>query len=99
MRENDYIVFSFVVIILLVVTASYLLFKIFFRCMYVKDDQVEEIQEDLLYIYDHDPDEECTICLENNTDVILSCHHKFHEECILIWFKNQATCPVCRQIM
>ena len=26
----------------------------------------------------------------------LECKHKFHSKCILKWFENQGTCPICR---
>ena len=42
----------------------------------------------------------CIICLEdfNNTkneNVILSCGHHFHSDCILNWFDKKMTCPYC----
>jgi hypothetical protein len=47
--------------------------------------------------------ETCAICLTNlndstKDDYILSCHHKFHTECILNWFRSMngnGNCPLC----
>ena len=40
----------------------------------------------------------CPICLcnEKGRIVQLSCHHKFHERCIMQWFKTSKSCPICR---
>lgn len=44
--------------------------------------------------------EECVICFEafKNTDNIthLSCHHKFHKNCINKWYNIKQICPICR---
>lgn len=29
-------------------------------------------------------------------DLATSCRHHFHEECMLKWFIEESTCPVCR---
>lgn len=45
---------------------------------------------------------ECPVCFETvssqNTSVSkrLSCGHSFHIDCILRWFKESDSCPVCR---
>ncbi|MFC1842998.1 RING finger domain-containing protein [Candidatus Dependentiae bacterium] len=45
--------------------------------------------------------ENCTICLcemENNRNIKeLVCKHKFHENCIDKWIKQNRTCPICRR--
>lgn len=41
----------------------------------------------------------CSICLDDNADVELPCHHLYHFECIKEWFaqgRSQKTCPYCR---
>ena len=40
---------------------------------------------------------ECSICLENNTDLKLPCNHCFHEKCLAEWFEEKPTCPMCRK--
>ena len=39
---------------------------------------------------------ECSICLENNADVELSCSHFFHSECLNRWKSIRNCCPNCR---
>jgi hypothetical protein len=46
-------------------------------------------------------DLDCTICLEsidqNSIVTDLSCSHKFHTECLKLWFNgSSASCPNCR---
>ncbi|KAL3081564.1 hypothetical protein niasHS_011442 [Heterodera schachtii] len=44
----------------------------------------------------------CAICLDSSliTDLELSeCHHRFHRECVDGWFKNNDTCPTCRNVV
>lgn len=43
-----------------------------------------------------DPSVECSICLSNNTDLILPCSHMFHAKCLEEWFYHNTTCPLCR---
>uniref|UniRef100_A0A8C5PMS8 RING-type domain-containing protein n=1 Tax=Leptobrachium leishanense TaxID=445787 RepID=A0A8C5PMS8_9ANUR len=42
----------------------------------------------------------CSICLEDyddrNSAFQVPCSHIFHSDCILMWFNNSPTCPVCR---
>mgnify|MGYP001191163556 FL=1 len=44
---------------------------------------------------------DCTICLEpfrkQNAVIILSCDHKFHENCIKLWLNKNNSCPLCRE--
>lgn len=48
-----------------------------------------------------DNNNECSICLTSyeKTDIItkLICQHRFHEDCITLWFKEKANCPLCRE--
>jgi hypothetical protein len=43
---------------------------------------------------------ECAICLEefqkNDGVANLPCNHLFHISCVQEWFKNNTTCPICR---
>jgi hypothetical protein len=40
----------------------------------------------------------CSICLDESTDDIktLLCGHLFHQSCIEEWFKQEESCPLCR---
>ena len=45
--------------------------------------------------------DDCSICL-NKIDIdediiILPCCHRYHKSCILQWFNQQNTCPICRE--
>lgn len=39
---------------------------------------------------------ECCICMENKSEIILGCSHKFCESCIDQWNVTSRTCPICR---
>lgn len=39
---------------------------------------------------------ECTICLEDNSDVVTRCGHHFHTRCISKWLTDKGSCPNCR---
>jgi hypothetical protein len=42
--------------------------------------------------------ENCSICLSTEENQItLPCNHHYHKKCILEWFNNIKTCPLCRQ--
>jgi hypothetical protein len=62
------------------------------------------IMDRLATIYDPSPEAECSICIgspEPNEQIawtILKCKHIFHRECIATWFKQNPTCPNCRNI-
>lgn len=40
--------------------------------------------------------EECSICLEEGTNVSLPCRHAFHRSCIHDWLMIRDSCPLCR---
>jgi hypothetical protein len=40
--------------------------------------------------------EECSICLESETNVTLLCNHTFHKKCIDEWLNKKNNCPICR---
>ncbi len=52
------------------------------------------------YIYKNDIETECVICLDminlNDNVYITECGHRYHLNCIIPWFKEQLTCPLCR---
>jgi hypothetical protein len=42
----------------------------------------------------------CPICLEDDTDYVTVCQHRFHAVCLRAWFNlGNRTCPVCRRIL
>lgn len=41
-------------------------------------------------------EEECCICMEHKSELILPCTHKFCEDCIQVWNVSSKTCPICR---
>ncbi|KAJ4841266.1 hypothetical protein Tsubulata_041193, partial [Turnera subulata] len=47
-------------------------------------------------------EEDCTICahsfVEGEKVIGLACSHSFHRECIMTWFEDRDTCPLCRSI-
>jgi hypothetical protein len=48
-----------------------------------------------------DQNNPCSICYENlekmsKSQIILSCGHEYHKECISKWFEHNKTCPYCR---
>ncbi|KAL3818886.1 hypothetical protein ACJIZ3_004791 [Penstemon smallii] len=46
---------------------------------------------------------ECAVCLslyEDGDEVRkLKCNHTFHKDCLDEWFRNMATCPLCRSMV
>jgi hypothetical protein len=44
----------------------------------------------------------CSICLEeyvyNETISVMSCNHKFHEECLRDWLQKSKACPLCNNV-
>lgn len=38
----------------------------------------------------------CSICLMGDTNIITSCKHRFHRECINLWMTKEKNCPNCR---
>jgi len=52
----------------------------------------------------------CPVCLEclasspkgdakNREEVVLSCSHGFHRDCLATWLKTKDTCPMCRETL
>ena len=45
-------------------------------------------------------DEECPICLQKKKNFPkIRCNHKVCSLCLSKWFKDNSTCPVCRQLL
>ncbi|XP_048779811.1 RING finger protein 141-like isoform X2 [Ostrea edulis] len=42
-------------------------------------------------------DNECCICMENRSEIMLPCAHQFCEGCIDRWNVTSKTCPICRE--
>lgn len=57
----------------------------------------------ILTSVDEERGDDCIICLDkyvkDDTLIELSCHHNFHEACILPWINDNNTCPHCRRII
>lgn len=45
--------------------------------------------------------EDCVVCLESFSDVVvrLNCNHLYHKKCIDKWFTLNNNCPVCRKVL
>lgn len=43
--------------------------------------------------------DECSICLDRSTEVILPCTHSFCTPCIEQWNVNNKTCPICSETL
>jgi len=43
-------------------------------------------------------DDECIICMERKSQILLSCTHSFCEECLDNWKEKSDTCPMCRSL-
>ena len=42
------------------------------------------------------PIDECSICLDADSDVVLECTHAFCTKCIQAWQAKENNCPICR---
>ena len=94
-----YIIFIFLAIFIAYLTAFFIVNTCIACYCAESEDPEQEIEDnidyDFLYTYVDKPDE-CVICLEKNTNIVLLCEHNFHETCILDWFSHNASCPICR---
>lgn len=59
------------------------------------DDFIEEVKPDI------ENQDICSICIEpvckgGPAICIKHCKHKFHKECIVVWFSTKKVCPICR---
>lgn len=73
---------------------------------YVGDgvESVEEEEEEIewnISRYNGAEGQECSVCLidfEKDDEVIhLTCHHTFHQDCIMEWALHKPDCPNCRE--
>ncbi|XP_076438355.1 uncharacterized protein LOC143277431 isoform X2 [Babylonia areolata] len=48
------------------------------------------------FVEEEDPCLICTDELSTAPTLVLDCGHRFHDQCIREWFKQQTTCPKCR---
>ena len=83
----------YVIYILFCTLILYIMYKMLQSCL------ITVVREQMFvnHIYQFsDVDVECSIWLEDKTNVKLSCGHHFHEECILKWFAHSVSCPLCR---
>lgn len=65
----------------------------------VKDSEkikIEYITKDQMETPKQDSVGECSICLDNLSDIMLPCLHAFCSECIVHWQAQQQNCPICR---
>ncbi|PWA58462.1 Zinc finger, RING/FYVE/PHD-type [Artemisia annua] len=47
---------------------------------------------------------ECAVCISDveegeKTRILPKCQHRFHVECIDMWFQSHSTCPICRNLI
>lgn len=63
-------------------------------------------QQDIYYSNEYnvikiEPTNECACCMDEIVSELdateLICFHRFHTNCLLIWFNEKSTCPVCRR--
>eukprot|EP01130_Rhizamoeba_saxonica_P017446 TRINITY_DN8461_c0_g1_i1.p1 TRINITY_DN8461_c0_g1~~TRINITY_DN8461_c0_g1_i1.p1 ORF type:complete len:203 (-),score=44.73 TRINITY_DN8461_c0_g1_i1:55-663(-) len=59
----------------------------------------QSLQIDSISIDELEVDEnECCICMDRMSEIVLNCNHAFCEECLLEWNKRSETCPYCRKV-
>ncbi|APG58361.1 E3 ubiquitin-protein ligase p28-like protein [BeAn 58058 virus] len=73
------------------------------KCFEYMNTSAQYILDSYNNLYIESSKETCSICMEyilsktNNYFGIITCNHIFCIDCISIWFKNNNTCPVCRE--
>lgn len=86
-------VILYFIYIIFAILVLYLLQRLAKKCLVIVFKENFEV----LYIYTYSSEnKECSICLEENTNIKLDCNHHFHEDCILDWFQHNVNCPICR---
>jgi hypothetical protein len=69
--------------------------------MFSDDDDDSININDLVNINDNPTESVCSICKEESDKTwvsICKCKHEYHGSCILSWFEQSLTCPLCRLI-
>ena len=74
---------------------AYCLLHCLVRC-FIRQNKVKMIEMVFDLVERIEGNEPCPICLEEGSNVRLSCGHVFHKDCVNLWFHEQPTCPVCR---
>ncbi|MDD9952016.1 MAG: hypothetical protein OXT67_10690, partial [Zetaproteobacteria bacterium] len=65
----------------------------------LSEQRLREIESSGTTLAQDEKSEECAICLEveENAEVFqLPCKHTFHKSCVMGWFEEHTTCPMCR---
>lgn len=55
--------------------------------------QLLPISKDMTYVNEI---QTCSVCHENNSDIITDCDHQFCYGCLNTWFNKHQSCPYCR---
>jgi|JI6StandDraft_1071083.scaffolds.fasta_scaffold316701_1 hypothetical protein len=45
--------------------------------------------------YHADTKQNCSICLEDNCNIVTFCGHPYHSQCLAAWVKKKQRCPLC----
>ncbi len=64
------------------------------------DEQLSKLK---IKIADGTDKDSCSVCLQafskNETLVVTTCNHTFHDQCAYNWFNVTGTCPICREVV
>ena len=71
------------------------------RLQNLKPFNIDAVPTTIITSKQADNDEQCSICFgAYEVDELvhqLPCRHCFHRECLIPWFADKSTCPLCRQ--
>ena len=66
----------------------------------LSSSQIEQLPCHEFQMADSGKDKECVVCMNEYQQgeklLVLTCFHRFHYECVLKWFADNSSCPVCR---
>jgi len=66
----------------------------------LSQEQLSHLEGQITNCTDEQVGQTCSICLEtleHNSHIInLDCSHFFHSNCLLRWYTESSTCPICR---